>query len=102
MGLILVVGTPDGAEQCAVSYDFARVERQIFQHFVFGGGEMHIGAVYCDLALGEIYYQAVRPEARLDANGARTLGGMTQGDTDAGDELSHAEGLGEVIVCASL
>ncbi len=96
MRVFLVAGTPDVAEELAVSDNFSAMLEQEAEEGVFFDGEVNLGAGFGHGAACEINLHVA--EGR-DADLAGGLGAAEE-DADAGEEFATAEGFGEVVVGA--
>ena len=92
------LAAPDALEEHAVGEDAVGVHDEGLEELVLGGGEVDGLAGASDLAALEVDGEVAGAEDGLGAGGG--AGGVAEGDADAGDELVHAEGLGEVVIGA--
>jgi hypothetical protein len=85
-------------EQLRARQHAARVEQQVAQQAVLGGGELDRRAATADLARVLVELEVLERQA---ARGRLADAGAAQDRADARDELLEAEGLRDVVVAAA-
>src|SRR5262245_34804722 len=100
--LILIVRPPDSAQQRAMGDHLASVRGQILEHLIFCGCEVYLSSVYSHLSPLEVDGQATALKARCASRAPSALSDMPERHTDASDEFTHAEGLGQIVVGSQL
>ena len=97
-GLDIDVRAPDGVEQLLAAEDAAGVLHQVVEQAEFGGAQVDLVAGAAD-AVGDAVdddvtvVEAIVGQARADA---------AEHGADAGDQLAHREGLGQIVVGAGV